>query len=455
MTNAQRGGLALIDQAVVSGARFLTTIMIGRACGADGLGVYSLAFSLLLLSNSVHGSLLWLPLTVRLPRLDGIRRGEYAGSVLIHFGLLSVLATVALAVVALAFSASSAAPQLVRVIWLLAAMAPFLLLRELAREFAFADLNLVKATAIDVVMAALQVGGLLGLAAAGLLSPASAYAVTGLACAVSGVGWLLLSRGQFRIRRRCVRQDIWQDVSFGKWVLATRLSETMNGFVILWLLAFMLDQAAAGMFAACMSVVTLSNPLVLGINNVLTPTISGARAKGGLSAVRNMVWKASLLMGLLMGAFCVFVLLFGGEVLWLLYGDGFAGNHYTIAALALALLTVTASTPCEHGLWALESPKDNFKARLLGLCMTSAACVCFIRQFGVPGAALGLLAGNAVVALVTCFAYRTVVNASCGGPANVLLSRADRATPEHLQTSSHGVQRLQGKTPEPQVQQVS
>src|SRR5207249_4408654 len=38
---AEKHTLALLDQAVVSGSSFLTTILIGRWCGAEELGIYS------------------------------------------------------------------------------------------------------------------------------------------------------------------------------------------------------------------------------------------------------------------------------------------------------------------------------------------------------------------------------------------------------------------------------
>src|SRR5581483_6028917 len=53
--------LALMDQAVVSGTSFLTTVLIGRWCGASELGVYALGFSLLVSWGCVHQSLIALP----------------------------------------------------------------------------------------------------------------------------------------------------------------------------------------------------------------------------------------------------------------------------------------------------------------------------------------------------------------------------------------------------------
>src|SRR5438132_4331641 len=91
-TGSGNQALALIDQAVVSGTSFLTTILIGRWCGAGELGVYSLGFSLLVSWGSVQNSLISLPYTIyRLRSREGTQE-ECAGSALVHNGLLSAVA---------------------------------------------------------------------------------------------------------------------------------------------------------------------------------------------------------------------------------------------------------------------------------------------------------------------------------------------------------------------------
>src|SRR3954471_14828370 len=60
---------ALVDQALVSGTRFLTTIIIGRYCGAADLGTYSLAFSLLILGGCFQEAIVTTPYAVLGQRL--------------------------------------------------------------------------------------------------------------------------------------------------------------------------------------------------------------------------------------------------------------------------------------------------------------------------------------------------------------------------------------------------
>src|SRR5436305_6675800 len=96
--------LAVLDQAVVSGTSFVTTILLWRYCGPGELGVYYLGFTLLVTWGCVQESLIALPYTLFRHRPLQGTPAEYAGSVLIHQGLLSALALVSLAVVGLVLS---------------------------------------------------------------------------------------------------------------------------------------------------------------------------------------------------------------------------------------------------------------------------------------------------------------------------------------------------------------
>src|SRR5437764_1423163 len=75
--------LAMVDQGVVSAARFGTNVVIGRVCGKEELGLYALGFSVLLLVVCAQEALVTTPYTVFGNRLAGTRRAARAGSALL------------------------------------------------------------------------------------------------------------------------------------------------------------------------------------------------------------------------------------------------------------------------------------------------------------------------------------------------------------------------------------
>ena len=74
----------MVDQGVVSAARFVTNVVIGRACGKEELGLYALGFSVLLLVVCAQESLVTTPYTVFGNRLRGRRRAVRAASALLQ-----------------------------------------------------------------------------------------------------------------------------------------------------------------------------------------------------------------------------------------------------------------------------------------------------------------------------------------------------------------------------------
>ena len=61
--------LSIGDQCLVSGTNFLTLVIVGRSCGLQELGVYSLAFTVVVILMALQESLLIAPYTVMMSRL--------------------------------------------------------------------------------------------------------------------------------------------------------------------------------------------------------------------------------------------------------------------------------------------------------------------------------------------------------------------------------------------------
>src|SRR6188768_34111 len=79
------------DQAVVSLSSFVSTVIVGRVCGREELGIYVLATTMFWLLAGIPNALTWTPFTSRAPRMSSGRRASYCGSITIHTVLLMLL----------------------------------------------------------------------------------------------------------------------------------------------------------------------------------------------------------------------------------------------------------------------------------------------------------------------------------------------------------------------------
>lgn len=387
--------LALMDQAVVSVTNFLTTLLIGRWCGADELGVYAIGFSLLVSWSCVQDALISLPYAIQWHRRSRETSAEYAGGALVQSGLLSVLAIILLALSAVLLLTGGAKQGLVTMAWMLAGMMPFALLREFGRRFAFAHLRMTQALILDLAVAGMQLAALIGLALSGLLSATMAYAALGAACALAGAVWLYRGRESFVIRREEVWPTVRRNWGLGKWLFASQVVLIVQGYIIYWVLPWFGGTAAAGKFAACMSIVQFSNPLLLGYGNALMPRTAQAFTHGGAAALSRVVFRAALLLGAAMTLFCGAVWFAGEDVLrWLYHSPEYEGHGSTVLVLALSALVMAVGMPASNGLAAIERPDVIFRAGLLAVAVAVVLVPCLVQWWGVPGAAYACLASS-------------------------------------------------------------
>jgi O-antigen/teichoic acid export membrane protein len=386
--------LALADQAVVSGTSFVTMVVIGRATSPDELGVYALAIELLIWFQTSHEMLVMLPFTVQRHHPLGTPT-EHAGSSLTFSWMLSVLALAVLATTASAMSALSAPPNLVATVWALAAVAPFALLREFGRRFAFAHLQSGGALVLDMAAAATQLGLMAWLARSGSLSAVTALGAVGAGCGVTGIAWLYLARANFAIRKDLLPKTIWKSWRFGKWLLATQLTVTLQIQINYWLLAWIVGTSATGVYAACASVASLANPLLLGSGNILNAK-AAFTLKEGAARLRSATAQASLLLGAGMALFFLVVAFAGDDIVQLLYpGQEYAGHSRAINTLALLPLAAAIGLPPYSALASIGRSREIFLTGALGVAFTAVLAWHLIPEWGLEGAALAHLSGTA------------------------------------------------------------
>jgi O-antigen/teichoic acid export membrane protein/peptidoglycan/xylan/chitin deacetylase (PgdA/CDA1 family) len=439
--------LAVTDQAIVSGTSFLTTVLIGRVCGAEELGIYSLGFTLLVTWSSVQESLIALPYTICCHRQTPETQREFAGSVLVHQVMLSLLALVSLAATGAALSLWKHIPGLTTVIWALSAVLPFALLREFGRRYAFAHLRMHVAFVLDLFTAAIQLFGLFWLARTGALTAASAFAAIGVGCTLAAGCWLYGARRQFAIRRDQIWQTMRHNWALGKWLFAAQLTLSFQTYCSHWLLAWLVGTTATGLYFACLTIAQSCNPFTIGMSNALAPRTAQAFVLHGGQALRRVVYRSTFLVCLALTIFCLIVLFAGQLVVNLLYhGDQYDGQGHTVFVLSLSMMIGALGMPASNGLAAIKRPDVIFKIGLLVVGLSVILVPCLILAWGVEGAAYGFLAGNIVGSLGRWLAFEFLVPRRAPMPAAVpaalLLNGNGRHVEESTTASVSGVKSL-------------
>jgi len=401
---------SLVDQSLVSGSRFLTSILIGSFCGAAELGTYALGFSILMGFHCLQLSLISRPYTIYGSQVEGLEKRELAGSILGQYFIFGLLATLSLLAVAGTQYWMGWQSTLTPVLLVLAVGTPFILFREHARQFCFAHLNVGNATLVDFISTAIHIGGIGWLALQGQLSAVSAIGVTAIASGVSGFVWLCLDRHEIRVVASRILPDFRRQWVIGRWDCASEITFTSQIYGLTWLLALMLDNATVGIYAACMMSIQVLNPFLLGINSVLVPKTAREFSAGGVNALNSFVQRTTYLVGGATLLFASITAIWGPGVLEFLYrGQGFTIPVFVVAMLAFGVVVEVVGIGPENGLWAMERHDFNFRVEVAGAAATLVSALVLISSFGLAGAAMSYFFGRLVTTLAHWIAYRVAV----------------------------------------------
>ena len=398
--------LALIDQAAVSATNMLTAILVGRTCPKEELGLYGAGVSLVFLAFSFQKSLIVTPFTVIAPQTPRLDQNRYRGSSLgqsLAFGIVTALAlAIAGSLSARVFDHAEVGGMLKT----LAAAVVFIILRDFARTTAFAELRFCRALALDVSVAVLQLSGVVALILTGALTAQMAFVVVGLACATASIGWLVAMRREVRFSATQLPTDVRRNWVLGRWLFSSGILGELSISLYPWLIIYMHGTSEAGTWAACVGVVALYNPIMLAVYNETGPRIAHSYAAGGAEALRASVFHAVKRCSRSALPFLIILLVFGGRVAELVYGVNYAGNGIPVGLLSISAFVLACGFAFPYGLLALGRPRLDFAGNAAAFVVLLVSGLWLVANYGVVGAALGVLTANVAAVLFKASGYR-------------------------------------------------
>ena len=391
--------VALADQIVVSGGTFLATVAVGRWAGSWQLGLYTVGMTAMISVVVAQQALVTLPLMIRQRRPDN-DSFEIGGHSLVQSGALStaVFASAALLAVALFVAQPDASPAYFA--GSLALLAPGLLLRDFARQCAFAQLRVAQVFVLDSVALVIQAIGLLCLVFSGQFTATTACITNSVASGAVAAGWLYGIRTGFHVEWRRFGDECLQDWLLGRWLLVGQLASAVQTFVIPWLLALIDGSAEAGVYAACLTLVGLASPIISGFSNVAVPRMARILRGEGIVALKHQALRDTVVLGTVMVGFCGLISFTWGFAAQLLYRDAtYAGQGQTLVMLALSTLVTAIGIPPEKALWCVEKSTAVFWVNLASVAATTILGLWLIGHWGALGGAYGYLVGSLVGSL--------------------------------------------------------
>jgi O-antigen/teichoic acid export membrane protein len=382
---------AVVDQVVVSGASFVTMIVLARQLGLSEFGHFSIYWTTVLFVSAMQTALVIFPMQSLHAHHRGAGQHSYYSAVFVIQTIICSGASVATLLVLLLLHVAFPTIVDAGIALPLSVCLFFVLFHDYLRRSVFLEGRYFAVAASDIVRYVLQIFALLALSTA--TSPAVAttfWILAGCALVGSLICMVVAPRPVFDwVATGGVAARHWHS---SKWLFTSSLLSWLSANSLTFLVGAFAGTAAVGGMRASQNLAGVMNIPLQGLQNVVPAEASAALAshqRAGLRSYLGRVGGGLLLVGIVVTAV---VAVAPDWWLSLVYGDEFAGFGYLLVCYGLIFAAAALELPLSAGLRALESTRPVFVAYAVGTAFTIGAGVLLVPAFGVFGAVLVILA---------------------------------------------------------------
>jgi len=389
---AMKGGLALMDQGILSGSNFVISILLARWMSAEQYGIYAVAFAVFLFLLNFHQALLLEPMLVFGSSVyRSYLRGYLKALLSLHL-CVSLLMIVGLVISAAVMSKLGQSPGLPAALVAVAFVGPAVLLFWLTKRVFYLRLSPAPSAASAVLYGGLVIGGLGIVYKYGLVSPSSALVLMGVAGLISSIVLLVYlgSRLQSTENDPSLR-DTWnRHWRYGRWALGANAMMWIPVNIFYPLLSRFSGLAQAGELKALMNFASPMLQTCAALSSLMLPYTARVLEQRGGAGVNVALKRMTLLCVACAIPYWIVLLVFKGPAFHLLY----SGRYMAVADLLpiVALVSVLGSAFFGPAivLRSLESPASVFGAVTISSCIALLIGIPLTRSLGVAGALWGM-----------------------------------------------------------------
>jgi O-antigen/teichoic acid export membrane protein len=401
-----KGGLAIIDQGLISGSNFLIGILLARWLMPEAYGAFALAFSVFLLLSYVYQSFLAEPQAVFSgSAYSGSLRGYLKTLLGIHL-ILTFFGVVLLggaAAIAAMLGKSAGLPGALAGV---AIASPCILFFWLMRRSFYMNMAPGRAAVGAFLYFVVVTGGLFVAYKKSLISPFSAYLL--MAIGALGTGFYLLSQINKVLPPDTAtpptRSEAWhKHWEYGRWALAVSVVTWIPYYMYYPLVSAFGGMVQAGQLRALMNLSLPMEQSYTALSILFLPYAARVCREKGLSSAGPLVRRITFLFVVGAVAYWAVLIPFKGPVFHLLYGGKYLEVAHFIPYVALGTTMWAAAFGPAILLRAIESPDSIFYARLVASALSLAIGVPATKWFGLWGVVWSVIVANFAAFLISLY----------------------------------------------------
>ncbi len=402
-----KGGLAITDQVVFSGANFAFNVLLARWLSSSDYGAFAISFTILLIFYQLHSSLLLDPMSILGPVNHSERLYTYFWEqVRLHFFITVSFGTFVILCTLFYEQFPAANIHVSKVLITLGLVLPFQLLPWLLRRVFYVVLKPAISALGSTVYAFVILIGLFILRWSSLLSTITAVALMGIAGLSGSMTMLLWLKEERRNEKKKNIVTLFkQNWSIAGWLVASAVLVVMAGQAQIFIAANILGIEAAGIVRALQNFAQPMILIVTAFGNLAIPTLSADFGRADFKSFRHKVSIISVASISMASIYWLLLFLLRKPLELFLYGGKYSSYSdlipiWGIIPLLLAINVAPAS--------ALQAFQKAYALLLVSVFWTIASvgsAVLFSNRWGIWGATASAVFGYFVAVTVFLVLY--------------------------------------------------
>lgn len=390
-----RTPLAIFDQALVSGANFLTNVLLARTLGLREYGVFALSWIAVLFVTSLQYAFVITPMMSVGPKQTNESRPSYFGAVLIHEFAFATMAALLLGGGVLLSTHFFPAWGVGPLAWPIAFASFAYMLQDFLRRYFFCVGKAKWALVTDIVSYVTQLPLLALLLYSHRTSLATVLWIIGGTSLLGFLGCLRLLE-RISVSVAALRDVAWRHWTISRWLAPSAFLQWGAGNLFAMAAPVYYGAAASAVLRAAQNIVGVSHIWFLGLENIVPAEASRKMQEDGLEGMLSYVKRIFLVWGGITLAFVGIVAAVPHFWLSVTYGSKYANEGSVLRLYALLYLITFVSGPLRSALLALEYTAPMFWAYPALIAFSAALAGPFARSLGLNGVILGMSATQVI-----------------------------------------------------------
>jgi O-antigen/teichoic acid export membrane protein len=396
---AREGYLAVVDQAVISLANFIATLILARNISPTELGMYGVGFTMLRLIRAIQEGLTIQPLNAIGAAQDLPTFKRYASSTsLIQIGmaLLSSVSAILVGGILIKMGKDVAGPTVFS-LWFV-----FLWwqMQEYIRRMMYTRGSVFLAVVNTVIANLVRLGLMVYWNSTNQLTGITGLDAIGWGALVALIPGLWQTRQFWTARFYPLWNTLKENWGFGKWVMGGMLANWVSVELYPVITAGLVSFAAAGAYRALQNLVAPIHLLLRAVDTYMTPRAARTYHEKELPGLQRQVRLTYLIIGLPILSILGLAVLFPAQILELLYGKTYLEYSEAMVLMAIFYALMYAYWPLQIAFKAIQVSRPLFIANAIAFAVMFTAGIWAIQQWGVYGTLIGQIMNAAIVAVI-------------------------------------------------------